>query len=513
LSTATQTVLFTDLADYTGRVSRSDREGLRRILSEHEDVVRPLVEAGSGRIVKNIGDSFLCVFPSATDGLQTALAIFANDKLGGGADIRIAVTTGDVEEIDGDVFGSAVNVAARILELTPAGECWFGTGARVCMNETEIPWEEVGRFSLKGIPEEHYCFRIVPTNRTWLPRRVEEAIESSCLVRMGPGERPPLLPADPVILLERFDTGSRELKVAMASLPVLEPQAFYLAEYNIAMSDRHEWLTAGHGLIIGTPEAIDAAIIDARDQLQTHNADTFSLDPEETMMLTRGSRADVELVICGLALPAVPFSDIVARYAYDLLPDGRWVTRSTRAILRVEVDPEGASLTALVQDVSMGGAVLPSGKVQRLTERTNISTPVGVLEFVPTSRYAGVILHDTDMRLALRNGQLGELGRSPGSPGLAFPNRPGQENIQWCSGQRADKARENGFTLDRVLAGRQQAAIEFAGDSLRLTPLHGECPTYVMRDGKLGQAKKAVRVTFGDMIVAGTTVVAIRRPE
>ena len=35
---------------------------------------------------------------------------------------RLAMTTGDVEEIEGDAFGEAVNLAARILAQTPAGE-------------------------------------------------------------------------------------------------------------------------------------------------------------------------------------------------------------------------------------------------------------------------------------------------------------------------------------------------------------------------------------------------------
>jgi class 3 adenylate cyclase len=512
LSTVTRTVLFTDLANYTGRVSRTDRKGLRRILSDHEDIVRPLVEEAGGRIVKNIGDSFLCVFDSATDALRTALGIFArNDK--GAADIRMSLSTGDVEEIDGDVFGATVNVAARILDLTPAGETWFGLGTRVCMNETEVPWEGVGRFSLKGIPEDQDCYRLVPPTHTWLPQRVEEAIEQRCLVRMTPGERPPLLPADPVILLEWFEPGSRELKEAMSSLPVLEPQAFFLAAYNISLGDRHEWLQQGYGLVVGSPDAIDKAIVDVWEMVKTHSADTFSLDPEDTMMLTRSARADLDLVICGLALPAVPFSEIVARYSYELLPDGRWVTQSSRGVLRVNVDPDGVSITALQRNVSLAGAMLPPGQVRKLDERTTLSTPVGLLEFVPTNRYAGVFLRDTDMRLALRRGQLAEMGRNPGSPGLAFPNRPGQDNIQWCTGSRADRAKENGFTLDRVLAGRQQACVELVGDGVRLTPLHGECPTFVMRDGKLGQAKKAVRVSYGDMIIAGTTVVAVRHPE
>ena len=49
------------------------------------------------------------------------------------------MTTGDVEEIDGDAFGEPVNLAARILAQTPAGEIWFAVGTRACMNDAELP--------------------------------------------------------------------------------------------------------------------------------------------------------------------------------------------------------------------------------------------------------------------------------------------------------------------------------------------------------------------------------------
>ena len=137
--TATRTVLFTDLTDYTAKVSGTDREGLRRILREHEEMVRPIVERRSGRIVKNIGDSFLCMFPAATDAVRASLEIQEKTRKSEAPVIRIAITTGDVEEIDGDAFGEPVNIAARILGIAPGGEIWFGMGTRVCMNDAEIP--------------------------------------------------------------------------------------------------------------------------------------------------------------------------------------------------------------------------------------------------------------------------------------------------------------------------------------------------------------------------------------
>jgi class 3 adenylate cyclase len=513
-STATLTVLFTDLANYTGRVSGTDREGLRRILMDHEDAVRPLVEDVGGRIIKNIGDSFLCVFTSATDGLRTALAIHAHElRVQDTETIRLALSTGDVEEIDGDVYGTPVNTAARILELTPAGEAWFSLATRLCINAYEIPWDDVGRFALKGIPEEQDCFRLVPPERVWLPARAETALESRSLIRIGPNEQVPHLPADPTILLEGFAPQSEELKRTLGLLPVLEPQALLLAAHTLSLGERTAWQNAGHGLVIGTPEAIDFKVVQLFEQMRTHAADTFSLDPEDTMIVSRARRADLELMIAGLALPNVPFSEVVNSYSYDLLPDARWVTRSTRAVMRVTVNHTGVEMTAMQPGISIAGAALPAGQAQQLEQSCDIETPMGMFSFVTTTRYAGLILGGSQMHLPVSRGQRAELGRNPGSPGLAFPNRPGQDNIQWCSGERASSARRDGFTLDRVLAGRQQASVEISKDGVKLTPLHKECPTFILRGGKIGQVKKPVRIRVDDMIVAGTTVVGMRTPD
>ena len=507
LGTATRTILFTDLAGYTARVSRSDREGLRKILEEHETMVRPIVERFDGRIVKNIGDAFLCVFDSATDALRASLDIVHHVHTSGQQSIRISMTTGDVEEIDGDVFGESVNLSARINSKAPGGEIWFGEGTRQCMNDAEIAWESVGRFRFKGIPGEQECYRAVPEHQCHLPDRVGAAAKVGNLVRFRRGARPPLLPPDPVIIFEGFESGTQELEQAVGALPVLNPASLFLAAYNVATQDRHTWTDTGRGLVVGTPEAIESAIQETLKAVtQRSGSDTIVLDV--------ASHADMELVICGLALPAVPLSDVVASYSYDLLPDGRWVNRSDRSILRVEVRPDAVLLHALAPGVSMGGRGLRSGEAVTMGKRDEISTPTGTIIFVATDRgYAGALLADTEMRLGVVSGQTAELGREPNHPGLAFPDRRGQDNIRWCSGARAARARAGGFTLDRALAGRRQCAIQLVGESIQLAPLHARCPTYVLRDGQLTRAEQPMHVEMGDMVIAGTTVVGLREPE
>lgn len=509
MGTRTRTVAFTDLANYTAAVSRSDREALRKILHDHEQLVAPVVTRFGGRVVKNLGDSFMILFDSATDALRSALELQDIIVSTGGISMRVAMTTGDVEEIDGDAFGESVNLAARILSKAPAGEIWFGAGTRHCMNAAEIPWDSVGRFTLKGIPGEQEVFRAVPRHRAWLPDTVAAAVKAGNLVRIQRGQRPPLLPPEPIILLEGFAPGSPALAQAVDNLPVLDPASLYLAAYNIAPSDRVIWVNAGRGLVIGTPDALDAAI---DETLKAVSRATGS----DTIVLDVGTNAELEVVLCGLALPAVPLSDVVASYSYDLLPDGRWVNKSDRAILRVDVSASAVRVVALAPGASVDGRSLRTGEAMQLWDGAAIQCSAGSYSFTEVeSGYAGILVADTEMRLGVADGQTVELGREPNHPGLAFPDRRGQDNIRWCSGPRAARARAGGFTLDRALAGRHQSAITLQGEQIRLKALHARCPTYVLRDGarSLARTEREVLVQADDLIIAGTTVVALRQPE
>ena len=103
---------------------------------------------------------------------------------------------------------------------------------------------------------------------------------------------------------------------------------------------------------------------------------------------------------------------------------------------------------------------------------------------------------------------------------MALPDRRGQENIRWCSGPRAARAREGGFTLDRALAGRRQAAIEVGSNgNCTVRALHERCPTFIYSDtgisdtATLGRVDPVALVQLGDYVVTGTTIVAVRAPD
>ena len=510
LATATRTVLFTDMANYTASVSRADREGLRNLLAAHEKFVHPILTRRGGRIVKSLGDAYMALFDSATDAARAGLDVVEKVANAGTLIIRVSCATGDVEEIDGDAFGDAVNLAARINSKTPAGEFWFAESTRICMNQSEVPWEEVGQFGLKGIVGQIKTYRAVPRSKCWLPQPLVAAVKSRTLCRVRKGEPLPLLPPDPIVVFEGYRPASQELRQVVDSLPVLDPARLWLSAYHIAPVDRYQWLDAGHSIILGTPEALQKALDEVR-------AVESRPSGSNTIILDMGANSEVDLVMSGLALPSVPMAEVVAGYTYDLLPDGRWVNRSDQAALRVDIRSDGVRMTPMTTGVSINGRAIPPSQSVLLEHGVVMQTPSGGVTFhrLTTGPYAGLLVADTPLRMGVALGQTTELGREPNHPGMALPDRRGQDNIRWCNGPRAARAREGGFTLDRALAGRRQVALEVGPNgACTIRALHDRCPTYVYNDGEpLRRVDPVSTVTMGDHVVTGTTVVALKAPQ
>jgi len=171
MKTENLAIVFVDIAGFTPRTSAQTREENLRLLQRFEGTVRPVVRAYSGKVIKTIGDAFLLSFRSPTDALLCSTAI--HDRLAEtDADvspaerfsIRAAVNVGEVRIEGGDVFGEAVNIAARIEGKAGAGEIYFSESAYLSMTKSEVPSEEVGYAELKGIPGKVRLYRVPRAN-------------------------------------------------------------------------------------------------------------------------------------------------------------------------------------------------------------------------------------------------------------------------------------------------------------------------------------------------------------
>ena len=511
IRTRTLTVVFTDMVNYTRTVSGSDREGLRNLLALHEQRVGPILRGRRGRIVKNIGDSFMALFESATDAVRACLDLMESNPVGEGAEVafRASVATGDVEETDTDAFGETCNLSARINARTPPGEVWFSASTLLCMNQAEIPWETVGRFPLKGLPGEMELHRAVPQHAMVLPEVIARAATQRMVVRWSSGEPPPQVPPGAQILLEGFRPGSPYLQSSIEQLPVVDSSHIWLCTYNISPLDRYEWQRTGRGLVIGTPAALKAALEKQARPQRKAGTDTLILD---------AMPAAWELVVAGLALPAVsaagPLQEVVAGYSYYFTSDGRWVNQSDRALLRVDVDGPRAQLLVLSPGVSINGRGCPVNTTVPLEAGLEIGALDLRLRYQVLGRegYLGALVGETQLKVSFDWGQTVEMGREPNHPGLLLPARNSQDNIRWCSGNRAARAREKGFTLDNVLTGRRHASVVATQDRLSLSSIHDSCPTLLWRGellSRLVAGSTPATLEPGDLLIAGTTAVRL----
>jgi class 3 adenylate cyclase len=162
----TLTILFTDLKDYTARTASASREALRGVLRANRHLVEAAVRANGGTIVKAMGDAYLVTFESATDavlaGVEVQRAAAAHNA--GVAEserlaYRIAVCTGEVTLDDGDVFGTPVNVAARVQALAEPGDVVFTESTLHALNAAEVAHEALGARELKGVPAPVNVYR------------------------------------------------------------------------------------------------------------------------------------------------------------------------------------------------------------------------------------------------------------------------------------------------------------------------------------------------------------------
>jgi adenylate cyclase len=117
-----QTILFADVSGSTRLFeTRGDVEA-RRLIASVLDALSLICRQYGGRVIKTIGDEIMCTLPTAMDGLLAACDMqrkmtrdinFLRDNLA----VRIGLHHGNALEENDDVYGDAVNVAARMASL------------------------------------------------------------------------------------------------------------------------------------------------------------------------------------------------------------------------------------------------------------------------------------------------------------------------------------------------------------------------------------------------------------
>src|SRR5215468_5130176 len=129
-------IFAADVEGYS-RLMGQDEIGTLQTLTAYRVIIDRLIASHRGRIFNTAGDSVLVDFASAVDAVQCAVAIQEaiakeNDDRPAGDQMRfrIGIHVGDIIVQADNLFGDAVNIAARLEALAEPGGIWVSGTVR-----------------------------------------------------------------------------------------------------------------------------------------------------------------------------------------------------------------------------------------------------------------------------------------------------------------------------------------------------------------------------------------------
>jgi class 3 adenylate cyclase len=151
-----RTILFTDMVGSTALTQRLGDEAAMAFLEVHDKVVREALAAHGGREVKHTGDGIMACFFSAVAAarcatrIQRGLAQYEHESIDVPIRVRIGAAAGEPVENHHDLFGSTVQLAARLCaHAEPDQSIVSNVVCELCIGKG-LTFQDLGEVSLKG---------------------------------------------------------------------------------------------------------------------------------------------------------------------------------------------------------------------------------------------------------------------------------------------------------------------------------------------------------------------------
>lgn len=162
LPQGTAVILFADIVDSTALTERLGDSAFRDKARDLDEALRDVIREASGTPVegKLLGDGVLSVFTSAKNAIEAAMR-FGKAAESVGLGLHVGIHAGDVIEEDGNVFGGAVNIAARVAAESAPGEVLVSQTVRdLARTSAGVAFEDAGERELKGVGEPVRVWRV-----------------------------------------------------------------------------------------------------------------------------------------------------------------------------------------------------------------------------------------------------------------------------------------------------------------------------------------------------------------
>jgi class 3 adenylate cyclase len=158
---AFRAIMFTDMEGSTAQTQRLGDAAAMNVLRHHDSITRAALGAHRGTEVKHTGDGIMASFEAVTDTLTCAIAvqrgIQTHNSEAASEDeqfhVRIGIGAGEPVTERGDLFGAAVQLAARLCDSASPGHICLTESVRDLAIGKRFPFGPVEQLDLKGFED------------------------------------------------------------------------------------------------------------------------------------------------------------------------------------------------------------------------------------------------------------------------------------------------------------------------------------------------------------------------
>ena len=153
------TILFTDMEGSTGLTQRLGDASAQELLRAHNTILRDALKAHGGSEIKHTGDGIMASFPTASRALECAIAIqravaahveqHTDSPLG----VHIGLNAGEPVAEEEDLFGTAVQLAARVCAHAEPGQILASNVVRELAAGKGFLFSDQGDIALRGFED------------------------------------------------------------------------------------------------------------------------------------------------------------------------------------------------------------------------------------------------------------------------------------------------------------------------------------------------------------------------
>jgi class 3 adenylate cyclase len=158
--TGLRAIVFTDIEGSTHMSTSRGDDAAMEAVRTHDEIVRESLSDTGGREIKHTGDGILASFTSVTRAVQATIDVQQRTEPILDLAIKIGISAGEPVDGSNDIYGAAVNLAARICSHANGGQTLAAGTIRDLAIGKSFEFVDQGVIALKGFPESVRLYEV-----------------------------------------------------------------------------------------------------------------------------------------------------------------------------------------------------------------------------------------------------------------------------------------------------------------------------------------------------------------